>query len=167
MQSGAAGLGLAAEDQTASSSFPIEAVSRWTYSVSRTYQYFLDQSTPHMLYRWIACLGVASLYVLRVYLVQGFYIVSYGLGIYILNLLIGFLSPQVDPELDSLNDGPSLPTRGSDEFRPFVRRLPEFKFWYFDFFVLVFLNIAIFLDIPVSLDFGEQNKRIVLGNMQI
>ncbi|PRQ56985.1 putative retrieval of early ER protein Rer1 [Rosa chinensis] len=55
---------------------------------------------------------------------------SYGLGIYLLNLLIGFLSPQVDPEIHDLFDGPSLPTRGFDEFRPFVRRLPEFKFWY-------------------------------------
>uniref|UniRef100_A0A915K5U1 Uncharacterized protein n=1 Tax=Romanomermis culicivorax TaxID=13658 RepID=A0A915K5U1_ROMCU len=26
-------------------------------------------------------------------------------------------------------DGPSLPTRTNDEFRPFMRRLPEFKFW--------------------------------------
>lgn len=55
--------------------------------------------------------------------------VSYALGIYILNLLIGFLSPQVDPEFLDLSDGPVLPSRSSDEFRPFVRRLPEFKFW--------------------------------------
>lgn len=48
-----------------------------------------------------------------------------GLGIYTLNLLIGFLSPQVDPE----SEGPALPMKGSDEFKPFVRRLPEFKFW--------------------------------------
>lgn len=73
---------------------------------------------------------VALVYVLRVYIVQGFYVVSYGLGIYILNLLIGFLSPQVDPEILDADNGPSLPTSGSDEFRPFVRRLPEFKFWY-------------------------------------
>ena len=26
---------------------------------------------------------------------QGWYIITYGLGIYVLNLLIGFLSPQV------------------------------------------------------------------------
>ncbi|MFS8002144.1 putative retrieval of early ER protein Rer1 [Helianthus anomalus] len=54
---------------------------------------------------------------------------SYALGIYILNLLIRFLSPQVDPEFQDLSDGPFLPNRSSDEFRPFVRRLPEFKFW--------------------------------------
>lgn len=43
-----------------------------------------------------------------------------------LNLLIGFLSPASDPE----NEGPTLPTSKDDEFRPFIRRLPEFKFWY-------------------------------------
>ena len=27
-------------------------------------------------------------------------------------------------------DGPELPTKVNEEFRPFIRRLPEFKFWY-------------------------------------
>ena len=57
---------------------------------------------------------------------SGFYIITYALGIYNLNLLLGFLTPQVDPELE----GPTLPSKKEDEFRPFVRRLPEFKFWY-------------------------------------
>lgn len=26
--------------------------------------------------------------------------------------------------------GPELPVRSNEEFRPFIRRLPEFKFWY-------------------------------------
>lgn len=125
MDAGAAGAGVAADDLS-----PTAAISRWKFAVSRQYQYLLDKTTPHILQRWIVCLVVAFIYVVRVYLIQGFYIVSYGLGIYILNLLIGFLSPQVDPEIQELSDGPSLPTRGSDEFRPFVRRLPEFKFWY-------------------------------------
>ena len=33
---------------------------------------------------------------------------------------------QVDPDLD----GPTLPSAAADEFRPFARRLPEFKFWW-------------------------------------
>ncbi|MEW5310623.1 MAG: hypothetical protein WDW38_002402 [Sanguina aurantia] len=57
---------------------------------------------------------------------RGFYIVSYGLAIYNLNLLLGFLTPQIDPE----SEGPELPTTSDQEFRPFIRRLPEFKFWY-------------------------------------
>jgi hypothetical protein len=71
---------------------------------------------------------VLLLYTLRVWFLRGFYIVSYGLGIYNLNLLLGFLTPQVDPELE----GPELPTKSDQEFRPFVRRLPEFKFWWVD-----------------------------------
>ncbi|KAI4314995.1 hypothetical protein L6164_027849 [Bauhinia variegata] len=125
MDTGAAGTGLAADDL-----YPAAAISRWRFAVSQQYQHLLDKTTPHVLYRWIACLFFAFVYVIRVYFVQGFYVVSYGLGIYILNLLIGFLSPQVDPEIQEISDGPTLPTRGSDEFRPFVRRLPEFKFWY-------------------------------------
>ncbi|KAI4327416.1 hypothetical protein L6164_019881 [Bauhinia variegata] len=125
MDTGAAGAGLAAGDLS-----PTTIISRWRFAVSQQYQHLLDKTTPHVLYRWIACLFVAFVYFIRVYFVQGFYIVSYGLGIYILNLLIGFLSPQVDPQIQEISDGPTLPTRGSDEFRPFVRRLPEFKFWY-------------------------------------
>ena len=30
-----------------------------------------------------------------------------------------------------ISDGPDvLPTKQNEEFRPFIRRLPEFKFWY-------------------------------------
>ncbi|KAJ8432951.1 hypothetical protein Cgig2_032783 [Carnegiea gigantea] len=112
------------------SATPAAVASQWSFMISRRYQHLLDKTTPHILGRWIAFFCIAFAYVLRVYFVQGFYVVSYGLGIYILNLLIAFLSPQVDPEIQELTDGPTLPTRGSDEFRPFVRRLPEFKFWY-------------------------------------
>lgn len=112
-----------------SSTSPATVVSRWSCVVSRRHQHLLDKSTPHVLGRWIAFSAVAFIYVVRAYVVQGFYIVSYGLGIYILNLLIAFLSPQVDPEIQEVMDGPALPTRASDEYRPFVRRLPEFKFW--------------------------------------
>ncbi len=61
--------------------------------------------------------------------------VVYSLGIYLLNLFLAFLSPKFDPALEqdegmeSGNAG-SLPTKEDQEFRPFVRRLPEFKFWF-------------------------------------
>lgn len=64
-------------------------------SIARKWQYILDKSSPHVVYRWVMFAVVLSLYILRVYLVNGWYIVTYGLGIYLLNQLIGFLSPQV------------------------------------------------------------------------
>lgn len=61
-------------------------------------------------------------------------------AIYLLNLLLAFLQPKFDPSLqddlmaDELEGGegdiPSpLPSSRDDEFRPFVRRLPEWQFW--------------------------------------
>lgn len=140
------GAGVADESTTTS------AVTQFSHGIWRRYQHLLDKSTPLVLYRWIFLVAIALIYALRVYLIQGFYIITYGLGIYILQLLIAFLSPQVDPEIQELTDGPALPTRGSDEFRPFVRRLPEFKFWHslakaFIFaFVLTFFSA---FDVPV------------------
>ena len=65
---------------------------------------------------------------------QGWYIVTYALAIYHLNLLLAFLTPKIDPAMAQLeaeeDDGLELPTKQNDEFRPFIRRLPEFKFWY-------------------------------------
>lgn len=63
-------------------------------------------------------------------------LVAYTLGIYLLNLFLAFLQPKFDPSLtqdEGLEDGEgagTLPTKQDDEFRPFVRRLPEFKFWH-------------------------------------
>ncbi|GAB2291283.1 Protein rer1b [Dionaea muscipula] len=126
-------------------------LAKWRNEFARAFQYYLDKSTPLPLHRWLGTIGIALIYVLRVYNVQGFYVVSYGLGIYILNLLIGFLSPKIDPELEAM-DGVSLPTKESDEFKPFIRRLPEFKFWYaitkafLVAFVMTFFSV---FDVPV------------------
>jgi hypothetical protein len=62
-------------------------------------------------------------------------------AIYILNLLLAFLQPKFDPSLeadivaDNIEEGgEELPTTRQDasdeEFRPFVRRLPEWDFWF-------------------------------------
>jgi len=84
---------------------------------------------------------------------QGWYIVTYALAIYLLNLFIAFITPKFDPSVEEedsgmcsssvlfihtmyiryvvvfLVEGPTLPTKSGDEFKPFIRRLPEFKFW--------------------------------------
>lgn len=139
-------------DTENTSASPAALVSRWNFLVSQRIQYYLDKATPYVLRRWIAFAVIGFIYVVRVCYIQGFYVVSYALGIYILNLLIAFLSPQVDPEIEELRDGPTLPTRRNDEFRPFVRRLPEFKFWYSitkAFCIAFFMTFFSIFDVPV------------------
>lgn len=107
-----------------------------SFTVTQRYQMALDRVTPHPKYRWLATGVLIFLYILRSATVGGFYIVSYALGIYLLNLLIGFLAPKIDPETilaeidDASEDDEMLPTTESDtEFKPFIRKLNEFKFW--------------------------------------
>lgn len=124
---------------------PLSGVQR---KMEMRLQYYLDKSSPHTVYRWLALIAVVALYALRVWYLKGFYIVTYGLGIYNLNLLLGFLTPQIDPE----TDGPELPTKADEEFRPFVRRLPEFKFWYASIksvLIGLVMTFFTFFDVPV------------------
>ncbi|KAK0543776.1 hypothetical protein OC861_006586 [Tilletia horrida] len=133
-------------------------------------QAFLDSTTPHVAQRWGATSALLVIFMLRIVLAQGWYIVCYALFIYLLNLFLAFLQPKFDPMYDAdlaeqdVEEGePGLPTStptksnfglgsggnggglmsgvfgGSangrngaapeEEFRPFIRRLPEFKFW--------------------------------------
>jgi hypothetical protein len=99
--------------------------------LSQLYQTQLDKWTPHTKSRWLFAFVLIALFLIRVFTKQGWYIVTYALGIYHLNLFIAFLTPKMDPALDLDDDqGPELPTKSNEEFRPFIRRLPEFKFWY-------------------------------------
>lgn len=122
-------------------------VSRMQSAFGRKWQHWLDVSAPHVGPRWALASFIMLIYCVRVYLINGarrspacgarprrtlpapptcapsllmtgWYIITYGLGIYVLNLLIGFLSPQLDPE----TEGPTLPQTRDDEFRPFIRR---------------------------------------------
>lgn len=106
--------------------------------VTTRYQLLLDLSTPYPKARWAFSLGLLFLFMVRILVSHGWYVICYGLSIYYLNLFIGFLSPKIDPAFQADMDfsdpadsaiGPMLPTKASDEFRPFIRRLPEFKFW--------------------------------------
>jgi len=115
---------------------PFAAVSAQTSRFQRQYQTWLDQSTPYTLYRWIGTATLLFLFFLRIFIAQGWYIVAYSLGIYLLNLFLAFLQPKFDPSNEAMDnemeDGAAggLPTKQDEEFRPFIRRLPEFKFWH-------------------------------------
>ncbi len=131
---------------------------------------------PYIPHRWIVTLLLLAGFVYRIFALQAFFVVIYALGtfvffappthiisgIYLLNIFLAFLSPKFDPSLESdlSNDAeeeedaasPSLPTRQQEEFRPFIRRMPEFKFWYAAtraVLTALFCTLFDFFDIPV------------------
>ncbi|KAH7927447.1 retrieval of early ER protein Rer1 [Leucogyrophana mollusca] len=129
---------MSSDDPPAST--PFQSVQASFSKFQRQYQQTLDRWTPHVLQRWLSTLGLLAVFMLRIVLSQGWYIVCYGLAIYLLNLLLAFLQPKFDPSLqddllaDEIEEGgseetPTLPSQRDDEFRPFVRRLPEWQFW--------------------------------------
>ncbi|KAI0302363.1 retrieval of early ER protein Rer1 [Multifurca ochricompacta] len=135
-----------------------------TYArVKRQYQQLLDRITPHILYRWVGTAATVAIFELRILYAQGWYIVCYAHAIYILNLLLAFLQPKFDPSLqddlmaDELEggegDAPSpLPSSRDDEFRPFVRRLPEWQFWLSTTratLISFFMTFSSVFDVPV------------------
>ncbi|XP_063695926.1 protein RER1 [Culicoides brevitarsis] len=118
------------DDLTSSSPASKNVVFQFFVRIGQIYQTYLDKATPHARARWVFAVVLVCLFLLRIFTAQGWYIVTYALGIYHLNLFIAFLTPKIDPALDLDDDmGPELPTKSSEEFRPFIRRLPEFKFW--------------------------------------
>lgn len=141
----------------------------------RNYQFYLDRTTPHSFHRWLTTAVLFIIFSLRVIMAQGYFVVAYALCIYLLNLLLLFLSPRFDPtgELfgvpDESEDGAPisniqglnpdlapgaalLPTGRDDEFRPFVRRLPEFRCWHNStraILVAIFCSMFSVFDLPV------------------
>ncbi|KAI9321013.1 retention in the endoplasmic reticulum [Dichotomocladium elegans] len=127
-------------------------------AIERRWQRILDDTTPYVPQRWIGTGVLLLLFMARILYAQGWYIVCYALGIYLLNMFLAFLTPKFDPsiELDTqeneVEEGPGLPTKADEEFKPFIRRLPEFKFWYSATkatVIAVFCSFFSIFDIPV------------------
>ncbi|KAI0776289.1 retrieval of early ER protein Rer1 [Trametes elegans] len=121
---------------------PMEPLANHLAKARRQYQQWLDRVTPFVLYRWLGTAGLLSVFALRIVFAQGWYIGTFSdaHAIYLLNLLLAFLQPKFDPSLqddllaDEIEEGGEspaspLPSSRDDEFRPFVRRLPEWQFW--------------------------------------
>lgn len=118
-------------DEELDGSSRVNIVSQTMFRMSQIYQSWQDRWAPHVICRWAVAITLVLIFLLRILFAQGWYIITYGLGIYHLNLFIAFLTPKIDPAMDfDDSDGPELPTKSNEEFRPFIRRLPEFKFWH-------------------------------------
>jgi hypothetical protein len=107
------------------------------------------KSKPYVLYRWVFFSVLAIVLLLRIFLGHRFYTIGYIAGLYFVNCAVLFISPKLDPDLHGKD---VLPTAGDGDYRPFVRKLPEFVFWRRAFTTVTVAHIATlfrFFDPPV------------------
>ncbi|KAJ9464648.1 Protein RER1B [Diplonema papillatum] len=90
-------------------------------------QKFLDELVPHTSLRYLALFMLLLVFCIRIVSAQGYYVVAYGLGIYLLKLAVLFVQPLVDPEQEE-DESVGLPLQ-NDDHKPFIRKMPEFKVW--------------------------------------
>ena len=97
-----------------------------------------DKIIIYRVLRWSFIAVLFTIYFIRILYIQGYYALTYCIGIHFLNSFIGFISPLEDPEEADLDEGEShLPQRNNEEFRPFQRKLKEYEFWRIMFWTLI------------------------------
>ena len=62
---------------------------------SRLYTYYIEKTINYPWYRWIVLVLCIALFIRRIVHANGYFLIAYSLGLYLLNLLLGFLSPLV------------------------------------------------------------------------
>ena len=60
------------------------AAEKFQAAAQQKIQMSLDKSTPHYTARWVGAALMVVIYIVRVYSIAGFYIITYALGIYLL-----------------------------------------------------------------------------------
>ena len=85
----------------------LNARSRLLGPVNQRIRTLVYALSPHRAARWVGLAVLVVLYALWVWVRPGWYIVTYGLGIYVLNLTVSFVSPVED--LGAADGRPLLP----------------------------------------------------------
>jgi len=98
------------------------------------YRNKIDRYTIYVRERWIFTISMMILYVIRVLLSGGFYVISYVLGLYVLHAFVRFVTPLGLPDVEEDEEekiGEELPifAQAPGDSKPLIRSVSEFKFW--------------------------------------
>eukprot|EP00347_Sterkiella_histriomuscorum_P010470 403376158 len=101
------------------------------FVAQRKYRLFLDKIAAFPTQRWIFLVVMGAVYCLRVYMNDGYALITYLLGLFYLNQMLLYLSPAEDPEDMEFDDESDfiLPMRENDEFKGFQRKIYEMELW--------------------------------------
>lgn len=114
-----------------------------------------DKLSPHIYQRWtVTCIAIL-LYIYRILKIQTHAVITYCVGVYLLHHFILFVTPKDDsiPDpFENTEEDDYNPRNIDNDFKPYVRKLPEFQFWKFctqAVCISYFLTLFSFTIIPV------------------
>lgn len=121
-------------------------------------QHLRDKISPFPTYRWAVTGVLALLYVIRLINIKSHAVITYCALVYLLHAFILFATPKDNsipsPFENSTNEEEDnyIPSNIDNDFKPYVRRLPEYDFWVFTSEIVgvsYFLTFFSFTSIPV------------------
>lgn len=95
-------------------------------------QYITDHLSPLVYPRWIFTAFMVLMYIRRIIKINSHSVLTYFTGIYLLHAGILFLTPKdenIPDPFENVEEESYNPRNIDNDFRPYVRRLPEFDFW--------------------------------------
>ena len=102
------------------------------FVAKRKMQIFLDKISFYPGRRWLCFALALAFFLTRMYVQQGYAVLAYLLGLFYLNNIMLYLAPAEDPdelEMGAMKGEFVLPTRESDEYKGFQRKMHELDFW--------------------------------------
>lgn len=102
------------------------------FVAKRRMQIFTDRISFYPGRRWMSFSIMLIFFLFRMYQQKGYAVLAYLLGLFYLNNVMLYLAPAEDPdelEFNTQQQDFILPTRESDEYKGFQRKLHEMDFW--------------------------------------
>lgn len=118
-------------------------------------QYAIDTLSPRVYPRWMFALIILITYLRRVFGLKSHIVITYIAGVYLLHSFVLFVTPKdsnIPDPFENDEDESYNPKNIDNDFRPYVRKLPELLFWQSCVQIMLFayfLTFFPFTDIPV------------------
>lgn len=118
-------------------------------------QLVTDRLSPQLTFRWGFTGTLVLLYIYRIIKIKSHAVVTYCAAVYFLHAFILFATPKdqnIPDPFEATNEDEYNPSNIDNDFKPYVRRLPEYSFWVFATQIVLSafaLTLFEFADIPV------------------
>jgi hypothetical protein len=97
-------------------------------------QLMTDKLSPLQTPRWGFTGTLVLLYIYRIIMIRTHAVVTYCAAVYLLHAFILFATPKdqnIPDPFEATNEDEYNPSNIDNDFKPYVRRLPEYSFWIF------------------------------------